>query len=362
MQLKDLETQPGGVDLMPGVRQGERRAHTAIARERPQRGLLHHLILGPGGAATMAGACEILLFHPFDTIAKRLMSYRHHVVEPGSIRHTMHNVNHVVFGGLEDKARADPAFLITPWRRMKFLYPGSTYAVLYKIFQRVIKFAGQPFMRDFLYNHYSFSFFKGDPTTNKGYVRDGKGLMMLEATAGCFVGIFEIVLLPFDRMKVLNQTNISTLQGRGIFSVIRREGLKKLYVGTSTTVVRNATGSFLLFGCTAFAKEHVFKLSDYREATVMQNIASSTFGGCVGVLFTSPIDVIKTRQQSQRLNDSLSGLQILRKTLHEEGISALYKGIAPKIITSAPRLVFSYTMTEYLTKLLRRNSFFKNNH
>ncbi|CCW63641.1 unnamed protein product [Phytomonas sp. EM1] len=358
MFMKSLEMKPGGENVMPSTRTGERAIPTA-AKERLPHGFLHHLILGPGGAATMAGTCEILLFHPFDTVAKRLMSYHHRVVAPESIRRTLHNVNHVIFGGLEAKARADPAFRITPWQRMKFLYPGSTYAVLYKVFQRVIKFAGQPFMRDFLYKHYNFLFFRGNSAMSTGYDRNSKGFMMLEATAGCLVGVSEVVLLPFDRMKVLNQTNASVIQGRGLFSVIRREGMRKLYAGTITTAVRNATGSFLLFGGAAFTKEHVFKLNDYREATVMQNLVSSTVGGCVGVFFTSPIDVIKTRQQSQRLNESLSGWQILRKTLRAEGPSAFYKGIAPKIITSAPRLVFSYTMTEYFTKFLRRNSSIK---
>ena len=65
------------------------------------------------------------------------------------------------------------------------------------------------------------------------------------------------------------------------------------------------------------------------------------------------MDVIKTRIQSQRLTERMSGWQVFTSTVRCEGFSAFYKGITPKIITSAPRLVFSYTMTQYFVKKLR---------
>lgn len=42
---------------------------------------MHDFVYGPGGAAMIAGSCEILLFHPFDTIAKRLMSHNQRVID-----------------------------------------------------------------------------------------------------------------------------------------------------------------------------------------------------------------------------------------------------------------------------------------
>lgn len=301
----------------------------------------------------MAGACEILCFHPFDTIAKRLMSYHHRVVDPTSVRQTARNFQHVVFGKLEARAAADPHFTITNWERLRFMYPGSTYAVAYKVLQRVVKFAGQPYCREYLFKNHSNVFFKKNEATGD-FIRGGTGSLMLEATAGCLVGVSEVVLLPFDRMKVLNQTNKDALQGRSMLSVIRTEGIAKLYAGTVTTAVRNAPGSFLLFGGAAFTKEYVFHLENYHDATFVQNLIASTVGGSIGVICTSPMDVIKTRIQAQELTQRMSGWQLFMKTVREEGFSAFYKGITPKLITSAPRLVFSYTMTQSFTKMLRR--------
>ncbi|KPI89932.1 hypothetical protein ABL78_1004 [Leptomonas seymouri] len=326
-----------------------------LTRPPNDKGIFYNLFLGPGGGATLAGMCEIILFHPFDTIAKRLMSYHHRVVDFTSPTATLENLDRVVFGKLKEHytdALTGAVRPIPPVERLKHMYPGSTYAIAYKVLQRIMKFAGQPYMRDYLMVHHSNAFFHQDAKTGD-YVRGGRGAMTLEATAGCLVGVCEIVLLPFDRMKVLKQTNKEAVQNRNLLSVIRTEGAAKLYAGALTTAVRNATGSFLLFGGTAFTKEYVFQLENYSDATFAQNIAASTVGGCVGVFFTSPLDVIKTRIQSQRLTERMSGWQTLVSTVRREGVSAFYKGITPKIITSAPRLVFSYTMTQYFTKKLR---------
>ena len=330
-------------------------APALLTRPQNDKGFLYNLFLGPGGGATLAGMCEIVIFHPFDTVAKRLMSYQHRVIDVASPAATLRNLDHVVFGKLNERF-TDPTTgvvrHIPALERLKHVYPGSTYAVAYKVLQRIMKFAGQPYMRDYLHVHHSRLFFRTDPATGE-FVRGGRGAMMLEATAGCLVGVCEIVLLPFDRMKVLNQTNKAAVQSRNIFSVIRTEGVAKLYAGALTTATRNAAGSFLLFGGTAFTKEYAFRLQNYRDATFAQNIAASTVGGCVGVFFTSPMDVIKTLIQSQRLTERMSGWQVFTSTVRCEGFSAFYKGITPKIITSAPRLVFSYTMTQYFVKKLR---------
>ncbi|KAG5501552.1 hypothetical protein JKF63_03382 [Porcisia hertigi] len=319
------------------------------------RSFLYNLFVGPGGGATLAGSCEILIFHPFDTVAKRLMFYHNRVVEMRSPAATLKNLDHVVFGKLKDRYTDTTTGALRPIpavERLKHMYPGSTYAVAYKVLQRIMKFGGQPYMRDYLHAYHSNLFFRRDAQTGE-FIRGGRGAMTLEATAGCLVGVCEIVLLPFDRMKVLSQTNKAAVHRRSIISVIQAEGITRLYAGATTTAVRNAAGSFLLFGGTAFAKEYVFKLENHRDATFMQNIVSSTVGGCVGVFFTSPMDVIKTRIQSQDLTKKISGWHVLVQTARLEGLSAFYKGITPKILTSAPRLVFSYTMTQYFTRVLR---------
>ena len=80
-------------------------------------------------------------------------------------------LNNVIF---KDKANAPITTKFTS------LFPGLGYAAGYKILQRIYKYGGQPFVRDYLALHYGDSF---DRTFGKG---TGKAIM--SATAGRLVG------------------------------------------------------------------------------------------------------------------------------------------------------------------------------
>lgn len=271
---------------------------------------------------------EIAFFHPFDTVAKRLMSNK------GSIRRetlgqTAANLNGIIF-----KKHANDSAL----GKLVYLYPGSLYAVVYKVFQRVYKFAGQPLVRDHLSKHYrgSFQSIFGDAYK-----------VMEDAVAGCLIGLGEVILLPLDRLKVLSQTNEAAMS-QGLFRLLRQEGVRGMYAGTLVTMGRNAPGSFCLFGGTAFTKGYIFGLADYRSATLFQNLCASTVGACLSIAISNPMDVIKTRVQNQTEGHRRSAAAVATSMLKEEGVTSFFKGLTPKIVASAPKLIFAYTMTEFI--------------
>ena len=77
------------------------------------------------------------------------------------------NLNSVVF---RDTSNATVA------RKFLSLFPGLGYAAGYKVLQRIYKYGGQPFVRDYLALHHGDTF---DRTFGKG---TGKAIM--HATAG----------------------------------------------------------------------------------------------------------------------------------------------------------------------------------
>lgn len=279
------------------------------------------------------------------------MSYRARVIDRNSARQTYLNVYDVIYKGMP-VGDASPSL----WQHVKHLYPGSKYAVLYKVSQRVVKFAGQPTLRSYLEkNHHSLFYpMVGGAVQQSGRkgAKGGRGGLYLEATAGGLIGVSETVLLPLDRMKVLNQTNKAAVKNQGLVKALWKRGIRKLYAGAATTALRNAVGSTLFFGGTAFTKEYILHLNSDKPAGFAQNLMASTVGGVVGVVATSPMDVVKTRIQGQNWEQSSSGWKIFRETCRKEGFSAFYKGITPKVMTSAPRLVFGYTMTQFFLKYL----------
>ncbi|KAJ6010558.1 hypothetical protein N7451_001970 [Penicillium sp. IBT 35674x] len=276
-------------------------------------------LLGSGSA----GIAELAVFHPVDTTAKRLMSNQTRIT-------TIPEFKKVVFKEYADASAG---------RKFTSLFPGLGYAACYKVLQRIYKYGGQPFARDYLALHYGNEF---DNAFGKG---NGKAIM--HATAGSLVGIGEIVLLPLDVLKIKRQTNPEAFRGRGLFKIISDEGMG-LYRGAGWTAARNAPGSFALFGGSAFAKEYIYGLTDYNKATWDQNFVASVAGASASLIVSAPLDVIKTRIQNRNFENPESGFRIVSNMLKNEGAMSLFKGLTPKLLMTGPKLVFSFWLAQTL--------------
>lgn len=276
-------------------------------------------LLGSGSA----GIAELAIFHPVDTIAKRLMSNETKVSSASQL-------NKVIF---KDKASASAG------RKFVSLFPGLGYAAGYKVLQRVYKYGGQPVARDFLTQHYGKDF------ENAFGKKTGKAI--LHSTAGSLIGIGEIVLLPLDVLKIKRQTNPEAFRGRGVLKIVKDEGFG-LYRGWGWTAARNAPGSFALFGGSAFAKEFLFGLQDYNKASWFQNFVASIAGASASLVVSAPLDVIKTRIQNRNFDNPESGFRILSNMAKNEGAGAFFKGLVPKLLMTGPKLVFSFWLAQTL--------------
>ncbi|TFY81212.1 hypothetical protein EWM64_g2801 [Hericium alpestre] len=268
------------------------------------------------------GVAELLIFHPVDTIAKRLMSNKGKV--------SFSTLSPIIF---RDHATAPFG------RKLLSLFPGLGYAAGYKISQRIYKFGGQPWFNDLLNKH-----FKSNFTNTFG---ERKGKMMMQATAGSLTGIGEVLLLPLDVLKIKRQVNPEAFRGRGIVRIVREEGTA-LYRGWGWTMARNAPGSFALFGASAVTKDYVLGISDYSKATWTQNFIASVAGAVASITVAAPLDTIKTRIQNANFESKTSGVTVIKDLLRDEGATALFKGLTPKILVVGPKLVFSYTLAQSL--------------
>ncbi|TCD66323.1 Mitochondrial GTP/GDP carrier protein 1 [Steccherinum ochraceum] len=269
-----------------------------------------------------SGIAELMIFHPVDTIAKRLMS----------------NKSKVTFSALNPIIFRDYAAASLP-RKLLSLFPGLGYAAGYKVTQRIYKYGGQPFFNDILRANYKTNF------TNVFGERKGK--MMMQATAGSLTGIGEVVLLPLDALKIKRQVNPEAFRGRGFVRILMEEGTT-LYRGWGWTVARNAPGSFALFGASAVTKDYLFNLEDYSKATWTQNFVASIAGAVASITVAAPLDTVKTRIQNANFESKVSGATVIKELVRNEGPTALFKGLTPKILVVGPKLVFSYTLAQSL--------------
>ena len=242
----------------------------------------------------------------------------------------MTQLNEVIF-----RAHAsEPIF-----KRFFTLFPGLGYAAAYKVLQRVYKYGGQPFVRDYLASNHGDTF---DRAFGKG---NGKAIM--HATAGSLIGIGEVVLLPLDVLKIKRQTNPDAFRGRGVVRIVADEGFG-LYRGAVWTAARNAPGSFALFGGSAAAKQYLFKLDDYNKATWFQNFVASIAGSSASLIVSAPLDVVKTRIQNRNFEVKESGIKIVTDMARLEGPTAFFKGLVPKLLMTGPKLTFSFWLAQTL--------------
>ncbi|THU92261.1 mitochondrial carrier [Dendrothele bispora CBS 962.96] len=275
-------------------------------------------VLGSGAS----GVAELLVFHPVDTVAKRLMSNKGKV--------SLSTISPIIF---RDYASA------TLPRKLFSLFPGLGYAAGYKVSQRIYKFGGQPWFNDLINQHFKSNF------TNAFGERKGK--LMMQATAGSLTGIGEVVLLPLDVLKIKRQVNPEAFRGRGVFRIFAEEGTA-LYRGWGWTMARNAPGSFALFGASAVTKDYVLGVSDYSKATWTQNFIASIAGAVASITVAAPLDTVKTRIQNANFESKVPGMVVVRDLVKNEGMTAFFKGLTPKILVVGPKLVFSYTLAQSL--------------
>jgi hypothetical protein len=170
---------------------------------------------------------------------------------------------------------------------------------------------------------------------------------LTNALAGSMIGIGEVALLPLDVLKIKAQTNPEVLNGRGFIDLIKTER-GALYKGWQWTMARNAPGSFALFGGSSLVYYQILRLEDQSQATFAQTTMASIGGAFGSLAVSSPLDVIKTRIQKASFGSSEGGVQILRQLLAEEGVGALFKGLLPKFLVVGPKLVFSFTIAQYI--------------
>lgn len=200
------------------------------------------------------GVAELLIFHPVDTIAKRLMSNKS--------KASLSTLNTVIF---RDHA-SSPIF-----RKLFSLFPGLGYAAGYKIAQRIYKFGGQPYFNDVIRRTPVLrSFFE-----NSFGERNSK--MMMHAAAGSLTGIGEVVLLPLDALKIKRQVNPEAFKGRGFVRIFLEEGTT-LYRGWGWTMARNAPGSFAVWSFHLYSNIcWLIAFSSYSVHLQLQRIISLEF-------------------------------------------------------------------------------------
>jgi len=277
------------------------------------------VMLGSG----LAGAIEVSIFQPIDTVTKRLMNNPNPIYN----RNLSFNANYSAAVKLAltnpklEKSRF--SFLNIGEKPIK-LYKGVGWGMGYKILQRMYKFGGQPILEDYLKDNY--------------FSHDDK--VKTKVVSGAIMGAGEVVFLPLDIYKIKQQTGAPEPFSKFIFN-------KNIYRGAFITSTRNTFGSAALFGIPELVETKFYENKKLSESEKMVTRAA---GSVASLVVSSPFDVIKVRKQAEDLTESSFkiGYNILKNNPFQ-----FFKGITPKIATQGVKLTGFLTIKDWVVDKLQ---------
>jgi hypothetical protein len=195
---------------------------------------------------------------------------------------------------------------------------------------------------------------------------------VITLAAGAFARVLGTACrTPLDILKQqlqiegqLSRTNQS-LRNLGLYNtlthIVKVEGFKGFFSGYGVTLLRDAPFAAIYFTTYDIMKHIVLKLDENNESGNVINAKRQTkqllAGACSGAIATTctiPIDVVKTRLQTQgklgeRHYDGVRDAFI--KIYREEGWKAFTKGLGPRLAYIMPASALTFTIYEILKPL-----------
>lgn len=157
---------------------------------------------------------------------------------------------------------------------------------------------------------------------------------------------------PFDRVKILLQTNSALYPRASIFrmmhAILLREGVRGLFVGNWSTIVRIAPYSSIQF----FAYEEYKRLLGVQEHLMnpLQNLVAGSLAGSTAVMGTYPLDVIRTKMAVSLATPDVHGhlrrpgvLSTLANIYRKDGLRGCFSGLPSTLLG-----IFPYGGTNFM--------------
>ena len=217
------------------------------------------------------------------------------------------------------------------------------------------------------------------------------GLRLLAGAAAGIVGMSSTYPLDMvrGRLSVQTESGGSLYRGMGhaFVSVAREEGVRALFKGWLPSVIGVIPYAGMNFAVYETLKEvgvQHYGLRHEGELGSGVKLAAGTFAGCVGQTFAYPFDVARRRMQVEGWKGNTAEATILaeaaaksgrrdvqaadkppkqqvaymsmtdafRRTVAEEGVSALWKGIVPNFLKVGPSIGIAFVCYEWCRQLL----------
>ncbi|KAI8929998.1 mitochondrial carrier domain-containing protein [Entophlyctis helioformis] len=291
----------------------------------------------------VAGCCEALTCHPLDTIKVRLQlrGERAGVVKrpPAAAAGTAgaQALNAAAAEAVKPKRQSFIGVGVQIVQKEGFLslYKGLGAVVSGIVPKMAIRFS-------------SFEYYKELLGGKDGKKPSSAAIFLAGLGAGTTESV--LVVTPMDVIKIRLQAQRHSMTdpldipkyrnaAHCAYVMIREEGVASLYKGVFLTVLRQSTNQAANFTVYEFLKKKLADLQpDLTTLPPWQTLIMGFISGACGPLFNAPIDTIKTRIQKNPSKESgwTRFINISTGIIKNEGYTAFYKGLTPRVLRVAP--------------------------
>lgn len=205
-------------------------------------------------------------------------------------------------------------------------------------------------LRQFFYGSLRFGIYQGlknDKQQDSYFKKLGFSFF-----SGSFAGL---LCNPFDMLKVRLQGNPQwqSTYKKHIFGSFKQmyieKGMRGMYVGCIPTSLRAG----LVASAEIASYDQIKQIIGDHNKDILSNGLVGIISGFLGAFVSNPIDVVKSRILNQSITDPLykNSLDCFIKTVKNEGVFSLYKGLVPTCVRNIPQVVTTFIVLEELNRL-----------
>lgn len=296
-------------------------------------------------AGALAGITEHVAMYPIDTVKTRMQSYvaiRHH----SSVFHTARSI--VSTEGLSALWRGVSAVALSA---------GPAHALYFATYEYV-----RTFLTRSLQNP-NLNFTSDTPSLPQSSHLNP----VATALAGvCATVVNDGIMTPLDVVKQRMQITSRSVGGySSVWQCMRNvyvnHGIGAFFAGFRATLLMNVPFTATYFTGYEFAKRLIldFRQIDVNHFSASSHCIAGGFAGAIASAATTPLDVVKTRLQTQgeigarRYRGLLDALRVIRD---EEGFQGLMRGVRPRILFHIPAAAVCWTTYEFCKHLFKQSA------
>ena len=191
--------------------------------------------------------------------------------------------------------------------------------------------------------------------------------------AGLLAGTTEAVAVvnPMEVVKIRLQAQQHSLAdplekpryqnaAHALYTIVREEGFGTLYRGVALTALRQATNQAANFTAYQELKSLAQRVQQTQDLPSYETATIGLISGALGPFSNAPIDTIKTRiQRAAKVEGETAMSRIVKVAsdmFKQEGVSAFWKGITPRVARVAPGQAVVFTIYEKVKGMIESSN------